>query len=167
ASHSPLAEASCPELPAGALRSVNAREHENGDLPGGLLLILGKNRHLCSLAVERPLARSASRHRCPDPKAFTSQCALCLPVGRGSRTHCLLLREDEVLFHLRPHLTQVGKVLAEAAVVVAVLPAIGLALEVVVARCAVLVAGGLAAVLDDFLHPPLLGLCGAFDGLVA
>ena len=72
-----------------------------------------------------------------------------------------------MLFHLRPHLTHVGKVPAEAAVVVAVLPAIGLALEVVVARGAVVVAGGLAAVLDDFLHPPLLGLWGDIHGLVA
>src|SRR5713101_7050901 len=84
-----------------------------------------------------------------------------------SRTHRLLLREDEVLFHLRPHLTHVGKVLAEAAVVVAVLPAIGLALEVVVARGALLVAGGLAAVRDDFLHPPLLRLGGGIQGLIA
>ena len=30
-----------------------------------------------------------------------------------------------------------------------------------------MVAGGLAAVLDDFLYPPLLGLCGGIHGLVA
>ena len=53
-----------------------------------------------------------------------------------------------------------GKVLKETAVVVAVLPAIKLALEVVVARGAVMVASGLATVPDDFLHPPLLGLRG-------
>ena len=71
-----------------------------------------------------------------------------------------------MLFHLRPHLPHVGKVLAETAVIVAVLPAIGLALEVVVARGAVMVAGGLAAVLDHFLYPPLFGLRGGIYGLV-
>ena len=72
-----------------------------------------------------------------------------------------------MLFHLRAHLTHVSKILAEAAVVVAVLPTIGLTLEIVVTRSAVLVAGGLAAVRDDFLYPPLLGLCGDIYRLVA
>src|SRR5262245_60866576 len=94
-----------------------------------------------------------------------SRCAEA--VALTSRAHCLLLREDEVLFHLRSHLTQVGKVPAEAAVVVAVLPTIELALEIVVTRGAVMVAGGLATVLDDFLYPPLLGLCSDVHRLVA
>src|SRR5437016_700533 len=74
-----------------------------------------------------------------------------------SRPYCLLLRKGEELCHLRPRLTHVRKVLAEAAVVAPILPAIELALEVVVARRALLVARSLAAMLDHFLHPPLLG----------
>jgi hypothetical protein len=51
------------------LRSVNAGEHKRWDLPGGLLLILGKNRHLFGLAGEQPLAFLTSRYRRSDPKA--------------------------------------------------------------------------------------------------
>jgi len=71
-----------------------------------------------------------------------------------------------MLFHLRPYIPHVGKVLAETAVIIAVLPAIGLALEVVVTRGAVMIAGGLAAVLDHFLYPPFFGLCGGIYRLV-
>jgi len=45
------------------------------------LLILGKNRHLCGLAGEQPLALLASRHRRPDPKAFAAQFDCCFGVG--------------------------------------------------------------------------------------
>ena len=55
------------------LRSVNACEHKRWYLPGGLLLILGKNRHLFGLAVEQPLAFLTSRYRRSDPKAFAAQ----------------------------------------------------------------------------------------------
>ena len=54
-------------------RSVNAREHYDRDLPGGLFRILGKIRHLFGLAVVQPLALFASCHRGPDLKAFASQ----------------------------------------------------------------------------------------------
>src|SRR5713226_8714479 len=66
---------------AGSLRSVNALEHYDRYLPGGLLLILGKNRHLFGVAVEQPLALLASRHRRPDPKAFAAQFDCCFGVG--------------------------------------------------------------------------------------
>jgi hypothetical protein len=66
---------------AGSLRSVNPPEHENRYLPSGLLLILGKNRYLCGLAVEQPLALRARRNRGPDPKALASQFDRRLGVG--------------------------------------------------------------------------------------
>ena len=65
----------------GVLRSVHAREHDDRDLPGGLLLILGKIRHLFGLAIEQPLALLARRHRGPDLKAFVSQFDRCYRVG--------------------------------------------------------------------------------------
>src|SRR5581483_1873334 len=65
--------------------------------------------------------------------------------------------EHEMPLHRGAHLLEVAAVLIEAAVVVAVLAALELALEVVVAGGAILVAGGLAAMLDDLLHPPFLG----------
>jgi len=49
----------------------------------------------------------------------------------------------------------VGVVLEEAAVVVAVLAAVEFALEIVIARSAVLVAAGLAAMGDHLVDPPL------------
>ena len=65
----------------GVLRSVHAREHDDRDLPGGLLLILGKIRHLFGLAIEQPLALLARRHHSPDLKAFVSQFDRCYRVG--------------------------------------------------------------------------------------
>ena len=60
-----------------------------------------------------------------------------------------------------------GDVCGETAVVVAVLATLKLALKVVIARGAVLVAGGLATVLDDLLHPPLFSLGGNVNGPIA
>src|ERR1700730_14494943 len=72
----------------------------------------------------------------------------------------LLLCETEVLFHPRLHFSQVVTVLKEAAVVVAVLTALELTFEVVVAGSAFLVAISLASMLDDFLYPPFFGFRG-------
>lgn len=58
--------------PDRAQRSVNAREHENRYLPRGLFLIISKNRHLCGLTVEQPLALLTSRHCRPHPKAVAA-----------------------------------------------------------------------------------------------
>src|SRR5207249_10828359 len=58
---------------AGPRCLVDALENYDRYLPGGLLLILGKNRHLCGLAIEQPLALLTGRHRRPDPKAFAAQ----------------------------------------------------------------------------------------------
>src|SRR5215469_15373088 len=66
--------------------------------------------------------------------------------------------EQEVLGEVAADVLHVGEVLEEATVVVAVLAAVELALEVVIAGRAVGVAAGLAAVGDHLLHPPLLGL---------
>ena len=66
------------------------------------------------------------------------------------------LDEDEVILHPRMHVRQVSAILEKAAVVVAILTALELALEVVVAGRAFLIASGLAAMPDHFLHPPLL-----------
>src|SRR6202022_3336960 len=85
---------------------------------------------------------------------------------RGSLS-ALLLREHEVLGHPRLHVRQEIAVLEEPAVVVAVLPALRLALEVVVAGRAFLIAAGLAAMPDDFLHPPLLRVGSGIDRLIA
>jgi hypothetical protein len=54
-------------------------------------------------------------------------------------------------------------VLKEAAVIVAVLTALELTFEVIVAGGAFLVAIGLAAMLDDFLYPPFFGFRGRID----
>ena len=80
---------------------------------------------------------------------------------------CLLLSEDEIVFHLRPDAFHVSAVAIEAAIVVAVLAALELALEIVVTRCAVLIAGGLAAMSDDFLHPPLFRVRTRINRLIA
>ena len=63
-----------------------------------------------------------------------------------------------MLVHLLPGVLHKSHIAVETTVVVPVLPAVGLALEVVVAGRTVPVAAGLAPVLDDFLDPPLLGL---------
>ncbi len=57
-------------------------------------------------------------------------------------------------------------VLVEAAIVVAVLPPLKLTLEVVVPWRAVPVAGGLAPILDDFLHPPFLCIGSGIHSLI-
>src|SRR5208282_6566418 len=94
-----------------------------------------------------------------------------LPIGRepaGAKPLVYLLpAEGEVLVHSRLHLIKVATVLEEAAVVVAVLPALELALKVVVAWGAFLVTTGLTAMFDNLLHPPLFGLPGRIDGLKA
>ena len=57
---------------AGPRGSVKAREHEDRDLPAGLVLILYKNGHLDGLAVEQALARIPSGHGGLDPKALVT-----------------------------------------------------------------------------------------------
>src|SRR5689334_13749777 len=57
-------------------------------------------------------------------------------------------------------------VLKETTIVIAVLTALKLALEIVIARRAFLVEVGLAAMLDDFLHPPFFGLRGHVERLI-
>ena len=59
------------------------------------------------------------------------------------------------------------KVLAEATVVIAILTAIALSFEVVVARCAFGITPGFTSMLNDLLHPPILGLLGWLQALVA
>jgi hypothetical protein len=68
-----------------------------------------------------------------------------------------------VLIHPRLHLSQVVTVLKEAAIVVAVLAALELTFEIVVAGGAFLVTIGLAAMVDNFLYPPLLGFGSRID----
>ena len=79
----------------------------------------------------------------------------------------LLPDEDEMILHPGVHLRQVLAVLEEAAVVVAVLTALELTFEVVIARRTLLIEAGLAAMFDDFLHPPFLGLRIRVEGLIA
>src|SRR5215467_10997213 len=79
----------------------------------------------------------------------------------------LLLGEDEVLPHVGAHRIEMLAVGVEATVVVAVLTTLKLAFEVIVPGSAILVAGGLAAMCDDFLHPPFLGLRGDVDCVMA
>src|SRR4030095_12375640 len=55
---------------AGASASVKAREHEDRDLPAGLVLILDKNGHLGGLVVEQALALLPRGHGGLDPKAL-------------------------------------------------------------------------------------------------
>ena len=50
-----LATSAWETTPAGPSGSVKAREHEDRELPAGLVLILDKNRYLCGLAVEQAL----------------------------------------------------------------------------------------------------------------
>src|SRR5215471_7788258 len=57
---------------AGPSGSVQAREHEDRDLPARLVLILDKNRHLGGLAVEQGLALLPRGHRGLDPKALVA-----------------------------------------------------------------------------------------------
>src|SRR5690242_10299635 len=88
------------------------------------------------------------------------------PVGRPLliRSRARQLSAEAIM--LRHVLLQVGHVLVvlqEAAVVVAVLLALVLALEVVVAGRALLVAVGAGAVLDHFADPPLFGLILGVD----
>lgn len=75
--------------------------------------------------------------------------------------------ESETFVHVRARVAHVLEVFYEAAIVVAVLAAVELALEIIIARGAFLIAAGLAAVLDDFLHPPLLRLGSGVHGGVA
>jgi len=58
---------------APARPSRNPRKHEDRDLPGGLLLILGKNRHLSGLAVVQPLVLITSCYFRSDPKTLAPQ----------------------------------------------------------------------------------------------
>src|SRR5262245_27579394 len=55
---------------AGPSGSVKAREHEDRDLPAGLVLILDKNGHLGGLAVEQALALLPRGHGGLDPQAL-------------------------------------------------------------------------------------------------
>src|SRR5580693_8400034 len=73
------------------------------------------------------------------------------PQPSGQRH--LSLRKDEVLVQFAADRLHVCKILQEPAVVIAVLPPVELALEIVIAGRAVLVAAGLAAMLDHLLHP--------------
>src|SRR5206468_4749449 len=57
---------------AGPSGSVQAREHEDRELPAGLLLILDKNRHLGGLAVEQALALLPRGHGGLDPKVLAA-----------------------------------------------------------------------------------------------
>src|SRR5262252_8526638 len=57
---------------AGPSGSVQAREHEDRELPAGLVLILDKNRHLGGLAVEQALALLPSGHGRLDSKALAA-----------------------------------------------------------------------------------------------
>src|SRR5579859_7771833 len=77
------------------------------------------------------------------------------PAVSGLRRALASSGELEVLLHLGTHIGHVRAVLREAAVVVTVLAPVRLAVEVVVAGCALLVAGGRAPVGNDLLHPPL------------
>src|ERR1700722_4528373 len=86
--------------------------------------------------------------------------------GLASEAYALSLGEGEVVFQALLYVGQMFAVLEEAAVIVAVLTAVGFTLKVVIAGRTFLIAGGLAAMLDDFLHPPFLGLRSRVDGLV-
>src|SRR5437870_1270748 len=76
-----MAISSTSEVTRRALYSVKTREHEYRYLPGGLLLILGKNWHLFSVAVEQSLAFFPRGCCSPHPKAFAAQFDRCLRVG--------------------------------------------------------------------------------------
>src|SRR3977135_1454179 len=90
-----------------------------------------------------------------------------LPPPAKSKSGSLLPRKREVLLQLRSYIFHTRAVLIEATVVVAVLPALEFALEIVVAGRAVLIAVGLAAMLDDFLYPPFLCFRGRINRLIA
>ena len=62
-------------------------------------------------------------------------------------------------------LSHVQVVLVEPAIVVAVLAAIAFTLEIIIAGRAILVSGGLAAMADYLVHPPLFRLRGRIDRL--
>ena len=72
-----------------------------------------------------------------------------------------------MLLHVLLDEAHVLVILQEGAVVVAVLPALILALEIVVAGRALLVAVGAAAVLDHLVDPPLFGVGRGIDERVA
>ena len=61
-----------PCSPTTSRGEVKTREHEDRDLPAGLVLILDKNRHLCGLAVEQALALLPSGHGGLDSKALVA-----------------------------------------------------------------------------------------------
>src|SRR5579871_2695498 len=100
----------------------------------------------CNLT--RRLRRRARNPACQSPRA-------------------LFFREVEVLLRVGANLIEVFAVSVKAAVVVTVLTPLELTLEVIVARSAVLVSSGLAAMVDDFLHPPLLSLRCDIYSLIA
>src|ERR1043166_4115119 len=81
----------------------------------------------------------------------------CMGHSPAHLGHGLGARENESALHVIARGLHVAHVAAERTVVVAVLPAVRFTFEVVVARRAVLVPVGLAAALDHFLHPHLLG----------
>src|SRR5215831_9621321 len=65
---------------AGPSGSVKAREHEDRELPAGLVLILDKNRHLGGLTVEQALALLPRGYGGLDPKALAAHFDRCLRV---------------------------------------------------------------------------------------
>src|SRR5580704_9527469 len=97
---------------------------------------------------------------CAGPIAWRSAIPLV------SRRRQRLMRKCEVGLHPLPHFIQMIAVLEETAVVIPVLTALELPFEVIVAGRAVLVARGLAAMFDNFLHPPFLGLRRGVDRLI-
>src|SRR5215469_405409 len=102
-----------------------------------------------------------------NPPPPTRYDKLSRPTCAAEATSRLLLGEEEVVLHVRAHLVEVLAVGVEATVVVAVLTTLKLAFEVIVPGSAILVAGGLAAMCDDLLHPPFLRLRGDVDGVMA
>src|SRR5580698_8143396 len=69
--------------------------------------------------------------------------------------------------HPCANLFQMIAVLEETAIVVAILAALELTFEIIVAGRTLLIEAGLAAMFDDLLHPPFLGLRGRIQRLVA
>jgi hypothetical protein len=60
---------------------MNACEHYDRYLPGGLFLILGKSRYLFGLVIVQPLALLAGRNHGPDLKALAAHFNCRLGVG--------------------------------------------------------------------------------------
>src|SRR5580698_3281125 len=106
------------------------------------------------------LSRSARYLACRASGSKSSSPMIAATSGSsvGARLMARASPEQEVAGEVLADLVHVVEVLKETAVVVAVLAPVELAFEVVIARRAVGVAAGLAAVGDHLLHPPFLGL---------